>query len=415
MTSDRRSFFTNQLSMFFPNTSALLCLFLAASVSPAQTARSASLRGVVTDPSGSVVPGAAVILSSEESAQNTAQTDAHGAYQFSNLASGVYTVRVSAPGFSPFQSPGYQVLPGRAQTFDIKMNLQAQSEQVTVSANDVAKLDTDPSTNAGALVLGRTDMEALPDDPDDLSADLQALAGPAAGPDGAQFFIDGFTGGRLPPKSSIREIRVNQDPFAAQFDHPGHGRVEILTKPGTNDFHGSVLFQFGNQAMNSRDPFLRAKPPYQRRLWQGDVSGPLGKRTSFSLDFERRDIDENAIVNAFVLNSDLIPTPFTQAVVTPLTGTEGNFKIDRQLSTNHTLTARYGFARDSNANGGVGGFSLPDRAYQTKGTEQTFQLVETAVLNQHSVTETRFRYRHRLGGHPKPAIGGHFKTGQWDS
>ena len=71
--------------------------------------------------------------------------------------------------------------------------------------------------------------------------DSQALAGPAAGPNGGQIYIDGFTGGQIPPKSSIREIRVNQNPFSAEFDRIGYGRIEILTKPGSDKFSGHIL------------------------------------------------------------------------------------------------------------------------------------------------------------------------------
>ena len=74
------------------------------------------------------------------------------------------------------------------------------------------------------------DLEALSDDPDELSNELSALAGPSAGPNGGQIYIDGFTGGQLPPKSAIREIRINQNPFSAEFDKIGYGRIEILTK-----------------------------------------------------------------------------------------------------------------------------------------------------------------------------------------
>ena len=73
--------------------------------------------------------------------------------------------------------------------------------------------------------------------------DLQALAGPSAGPNGGQIYIDGFTGGQLPPKSSIREIRINQNPFSAEYDKLGYGRIEIFTKPGTDKYHGQILGQ----------------------------------------------------------------------------------------------------------------------------------------------------------------------------
>lgn len=90
-------------------------------------------------------------------------------------------------------------------------------------------------------MLKGKDLEALSDNRDDITADLLALAGPSAGPDGAQIYIDGFTGGRMPPKASIREIRINQNPFSAQFDRLGQGRIEVFTKPGTEDYHGLLV------------------------------------------------------------------------------------------------------------------------------------------------------------------------------
>ncbi|MCU1329803.1 MAG: Cna domain protein [Bryobacterales bacterium] len=358
----------------------------------AQTSN-ATLRGVVTDPSSGVVPNATVSLLRGSSQVKTAATDGTGHFQMNGLPPGPYTVRATATGFSSFELNSYEIRAGQSQLLDISLQLKAQADQVTVAADAAAVVDTEPSNNAGALVLVSADLDALPDDPDDLSADLQALAGPAAGPNGGQFFIDGFTGGRLPPKQSIREIRVNQNPFAAQFDHPGHGRVEIFTKPGSDEFHGDVLFQFSDASLNTRNPFVSVRPPYQRRQWEGEVGGALGKKTSFMADFERRDISENAFVNAVVLDDSLKPVPFSTAIVTPVTGIEGNVRLDRQLTTNHTLTARYGYARDTNDNGGVGGFSLPERAYQVASSEHTWQLLETGVLNQHTVNETRFRVR----------------------
>ena len=102
--------------------------------------------------------------------------------------------------------------------------------QVQAEANTVS---TSPESNANAVVIKGSDLNALSDDPDELQNELEALAGPAAGPNGGQIYIDGFTGGQLPPKSSIREIRINQNPFSAEYDRLGYGRIEIFTKPGT--------------------------------------------------------------------------------------------------------------------------------------------------------------------------------------
>ncbi len=190
-----------------------------------------SLQGTVTDPSASLIPSVAVTVSNQTFTR-TVRTDAAGRYQLNGLPPGTYLLKANASGFATWEQAAYPVAAGRAQRLDIALSLRTQSDQVTVAADtERATVSTDPSSNADALVLQKSDLEALPDDRDDLTADLQALAGPAAGPNGGQFFIDGYTGGRLPPKQSIREIRINQNPFAAQFDRPGQGRVEIFTKP----------------------------------------------------------------------------------------------------------------------------------------------------------------------------------------
>ncbi len=107
-------------------------------------------------------------------------------------------------------------------------------------------------------MLTGKDLDALSDDPDELSNELTALAGPAAGPSGGQIYIDGFTGGQLPPKSAIRAIIINQNPFSAQYDTPGYGRIEILTKPGTDKLHGQ-LFMNANASVFQHLQSLRAE------------------------------------------------------------------------------------------------------------------------------------------------------------
>ena len=124
-------------------------------------------------------------------------------------------------------------------------------------------MSTDPSQNATQLVLKNEDLAALPDDPDDLAQDLQALAGPSAGPGGGQIYVDGFSSGRLPPKESIREIRINQNPFSSEFDKLGYGRIEILTKPGSDKFHGTMFYTVSDGVLNSRNPFLSVTPDFR--------------------------------------------------------------------------------------------------------------------------------------------------------
>ena len=188
------------------------------------------IRGIVTDPSAAVIPHATITLSRGETTVQTTQSDGGGNFHMSGLAPGIYSVRATAAGFSNFEQASYEIRTAQGQILNISLLLKAQADQVTIAADAAAVVDTEPSNNAGALVLQKEDLDALPDDRDDLATDLQALAGPAAGPNGGEIYIDGFTGGRLPSKQSIREIRINANPFAAQFDRPGQGRIEIFTK-----------------------------------------------------------------------------------------------------------------------------------------------------------------------------------------
>ena len=114
----------------------------------------------------------------------------------------------------------------------------------------------------------------MSDNPEDLQSDLEALAGPAAGPGGGSIFIDGFSSGELPAKESIREIRINQNPFSPEFDKLGLGRIEIFTKPGTDKFHATIGYNFANQFWNSRNPYSGPKAPFSLHEFENSFSGP---------------------------------------------------------------------------------------------------------------------------------------------
>ena len=352
-----------------------------------------TIQGPVTDPAGASIPDAVVTADSGHETSRSATANLRGQYVLANLPVGAFTVRVSAKGFAPAEKAGVTVTSGAGQTLDFPLSLASAKQSVTVSDSaQSVRVEVDPSSNADALVMRGSDLDALSDDPDDLAADLAALAGPGAGPNGGQIYIDGFTGGRLPAKSSIREIRINQNPFSAQYDRIGMGRVEVFTKPGTDDFHGEIQTHDGSDLFNARNPFTPVKPTWQRIGLEGEVSGPIGKKTSFFADFEVRKWTENSFVNALTLSANLQVAPIAQAVLTPRRDTEENVKLDRQLTTNQTLTLRYTFARTAIDNQGASGFSLPSRIYNYRDGEDTVQFAETGVYGAHVVNETRARY-----------------------
>ena len=369
---------------------ALFAALLAAPGALAQSSNTGAIRGHVTDPQGGAVPGAEISVTGP--ATKAARSDGNGSYSFDGLVPGTYALTATKKGFEAYGDGAIAVTASGATVLDIRLEVAAIAETVTVDSTAPA-LSLDPNNNAGAIIIKGDDLDALPDDPDEMADALQALAGPAAGPNGGQVFIDGFTGGRMPPKSSIREIRINANPFSAEYDRLGFGRIEILTKPGTDQWRGETSYRFNDDSLNSRNPFSRNKPPYQRREWGGSLGGPLvAKKASFFIDFERRDVDDNQLINATILDpADLAIVPLAASVVTPQHRTTVSPRIDWQLSPTHTLVARYTYTTSDQTDAGVGGFSLPSRGYDTGGKQHTLQLTETAVYGK-VISETRLRY-----------------------
>src|SRR6202050_1472042 len=234
-------------------------------------ANTATLRGQVTDPSGSVVPTATVLLTTPSGDAITANTNRDGIYEIKGLAPGKYGLKVIATGFTSFEKDALDIVAGQTQKLDVKLAIETQQQQVIVTDQAAAALDVNPAANAGAIIIQGKDLEALSDDPDELQADLQALAGPSAGPTGGQIYIDGFTAGQLPPKASIREIRINQNPFSSEYDKLGYGRIEIFTKPGTDKLHGNVNIDFGDAIWDARNPYAAEKAPFLQRNFGGSI------------------------------------------------------------------------------------------------------------------------------------------------
>jgi len=377
-------------SMRGPIFAALLTVVLVAAIS-AQTTK-ASLKGQVLDPSGSVVPGAAITLQPAGGAASTVTSDSVGRFSIVGLTAGAYNITVKKQGFAIYQMQGFPV--SGDGSIDIQLSVASSTQEVTVS-DDRGHVELSPDQNASALVLKGEDLDSLSDDPDELQDDLQALAGPSAGPNGGEIYVDGFTGGALPSKASIREVRVNANPFSAEYDHIGYGRIEIFTKPGMDKLRGQVSTNFNDNAFNARNPFLgsEAKPAFQSKQFSGNLAGPLTKKISFTLDFERRDINEFGVIYATVLDSNFLPATLQSAVPAATMRQDLTPKLDIALNDKNTLTLRYQWERTSVDNSGVGSFSLADRGVNTTGGEHHFFVTETAVLGSKAVTETRLQYR----------------------
>src|ERR1039457_2664191 len=385
--------------------SAVLSVMAAPASAQAQSpaaspATTGTLRGRVTDPSGAVVANTTVAIMESGGPTHSATTNRSGNYEIGNLTPGKYTVTANAQGFAVFAQNDVDVAAGQVAQFNIALDINVKQEKVNVQEN-APQLDTNTAGNASAIVLNGKDLEALPDDPDELQSDLEALAGPSAGPNGGQIYIDGFTGGQLPPKSSIREIRINQNPFSSEYDKLGYGRIEIFTKPGTDKYHGQFSVEGNSSGMNSRNPFLHADAtqPYDSVIYMGNIGGPINKKASFFFSVQRRNIDEVAVVNTPALDPNTLQQiQLSESVPNPHTRTNIGPRIDYQVTPNNTLTARYQFYRDTQQNAGVGGSTLPEAGYDTSSTEHTVQISDSQILGAKAVNETRFQYLRENSG-----------------
>ena len=359
----------------------------------------ASIHGHIADQTGALIPGAIVtVTTADGKSVGTATADASGAYSVSGLAPGNYIVKTTFAGFADFQSQAIPVAGGQIKRVDVAMAIEVEQQNVVVT-DDTPTVSVDAGSNASSMVLKDKDLDALSDDPDELSNELTALAGPSAGPNGGQIYIDGFTGGQLPPKSAIREIRVNQNPFSAEYDRLGYGRIEILTKPGTDKLHGQVFVMGNDSATNTGSPFLPNVPPYYRIQYNASVSGALSKKASFYMSVEQRDNHDQAIYNYFPAVLDpgtglysISPTRASGAVSNPHNHINISPRLDLQLGNNDTMTLRYQWFYNSEA-GDIGSTELPSQSVTQTSKENSIQLSDSHIINDRMVNETRFEYR----------------------
>src|SRR5215213_1555367 len=391
-----------------------LILIISAALVVAQQTRG-TLRGLITDELGAVIVGVNVTLTDATGVQKKTTTNGEGAYTFVGLAPGKYSLQAFAPGFALSEAKEVDVTGGR-QSVDLTLKVTIE-EKVTVADTAVS---TEATNNANQTVIGGKDLDALPDDPAELAAALQALAGPSVGPNGGQIFIDGFTGGTLPSKDAIREIRINQNPFAAENDQPS-ARIDILTRPGTDKLRGGASMNFNDESLNSRNPFAvtsSKRTPFQIRQYEMNLSGPLVvRKASYFFNFGRIETDDNELVRATVLDDDLNIVEFGQSFLVPRRNTFFSPRIDYAINTNNTLVFRYNFNRSRTDNQGVVGFSLPERGFDVVSTNQNIQLTETAILNPTTINETRFQFSHgrneQIGDNSVPVldVSGAFSSG----
>ena len=379
-----------------PLASSALILFAGSSFGQAPAVRGV-VAGVVTDPSGATVANAAVRVSGN-GAERTLRTDAAGRFSL-EVPPGLYAVTVLSEGFEAAEERGVTIGAGGRADLSIRLVIEAQTEEVTVPSDEGGS-STGAADNQSALVFKGQKLDALSSDDATLQKQLLAMAG-SDGENPPQLLIDGFSGGRFPPKSSIREVRINQNPYSAQYDALGFGRIEVFTKPGSDKFHGFLQSSGNDASFNARNPYTGVQPAYHTVFVDGNVTGPVGKKTSFFASANYNNQQNNAVVNAVVLGGNLSPAAVSEAVPNPVLSHNYSARLDWQLTSNNTFTSRYEYNSDAAINGGVGLLTLRSEGYNSHTAMQTLQVGSTAVLNAKLISETRFQYiRTRLQQRP---------------
>ncbi|HET9531911.1 MAG TPA: TonB-dependent receptor, partial [Blastocatellia bacterium] len=357
-------------------------LALSSGLVPAQTkSGDASLRVRVLDPTGAAIVAARVKLQANGRDDLLSETNTRGDAQIVRLASGEYRIRIEAEGFEPKEQT-LALKPG-ANHIEVQMEIARLNEKVEVGQTEQEK-KTDPRGDAFTNVLTREQIDRLPDDPEEMEEALRQMAGP-----GASLRVNGFRGGKLPPKSQIREIRFRMNPFAAENHDAGFFSIDVLTKPGLDTWHGSFNFGFRDETLNARNAFAPVRGPEQARRIGLSLDGPVWRnRTSMFLSADGNDSYDSKTIVAALPDGNL-----SDIFRRPSRTLNLQARAEHALTKTHNLSAEYQRNANRQNNLGVGDFNLADRAYTSDQTEHVFRLVDSGLLTKKIINEFRLQAR----------------------
>ena len=399
-------------------------VFLTLLMTVVSFAQNSTVRGQVADELKAVIPNAEITLTGKDGKQRKAKSGGSGEFSFANIPAGEYTLMATYPSFQPVIINDLKV-PLEKSPLEITMNVAAIENIVTdISANTVG-VSTNPDENMNATVLTEEFIKSLPDNEDDLREYLNNLVGPSGASgngNGADIIVDGFSGGRLPPKESILQIRINQSPYSAEFSGAGFNRVEIITKPGNDRWRGSGGWGFRDNALNARNAFALVKPDQMTNRFNFNFGGPIiKKKMSATLFAERNMTDGSNNTYAKILTGDFFANVPIENVSTNI-----GVRADYLLNDRNTLNTNYSYRQTNSMNqefnsgggggfggfggggggfgGGFGGFGgggggggttsnlLPERGSNRTSSGHNIRIGETWIISPKMIHEARLQY-----------------------
>ena len=355
-----------------------LCVILLAASAAAQARNEATLRVAVVDPSGAVIVGAHVRVTPGDV---DVDTGARGEAVFT-LQPGRYSIHVESPGFEARDVLDARVRAGENRR-DVKLAIARLAETIQVG-RDARERGSDPRSDAFATVLGQAQIDELPDDPDEMEQMLRDLAGP-----GAVLRVNGFRGGRLPPKSQIQQIRFRRNMFAADVHEPGFITVDITTKPGLDGWRGATTAAFRGAALNARNAFAPVKGDERHQRYGFNVSGPLWKQhTSAALSIDGVDAFDTKTVVAALPGGFLADSIRKPNDTLNITG-----RIEHALTASQMIRAEVQRSRATAENLGVGDFDLPERGYTQTRTDDVLRASIAGAIGKALYNELRVQWQ----------------------
>ncbi|MGI8468094.1 MAG: carboxypeptidase regulatory-like domain-containing protein [Pyrinomonadaceae bacterium] len=382
-------------------------------ISSAQT-QNASIFVKVTNQLDEAITDAEINLIESKRTTKQTKADGQGVARFSNLTVGKYQIIVIASGFKEYKSETLVIKAGENKTVSIVLEIAPVESKVDVGGETEADADNFGTTR----ILRQETIDKLPDNPADLERVLRQIAGQSVTGEDLPITVDGFSGGKLPPEQAIQQIRINQNIFSAQYEGPYGGGVEIFTKSDIEKFSGSIGFNFANSRFNAANPYINQRLPSQTRGYNLYLSGPLiSKKASFILYANHSENDSSTAVNAVILDSVFQPNTYKRFFVDPSRLDSLQFSIKTDLTKKHKISFNYDFNSQRSIGQGVGGFSLPSRAYSNNNQDHTIQLSDTYLANENIVSQTRFQVLYStnksFGGSDEAAINvlGAFSSG----
>ncbi|HZS45234.1 MAG TPA: carboxypeptidase regulatory-like domain-containing protein [Blastocatellia bacterium] len=369
-------------------TAAVLILCFAGTIASQTAASSFTVSGIVQDQNNAAIIGAQVDLLNNNVRIKSTTTDGNGGFRFAQVPSGVLAVRIQSNGFAT-QIIDVKVGPQSPAPLRISMAIATLTQETTINATiSETQISTETSDNQNAVSMKSSELKDLPVFDQDYVGTLSRFLDPGGtGTSGISLVVDGVEANSVGVSASaIKEVKINNDPYSAEFFRPGRGRIEVTTKPGEPEFHGGFNFTFRDAHLNARDPFALVRPPEQRRIYEGIFTGPVrgNAKTTFLISIDRNEEDLQAVVNAIGPNG-----PIQENIATPARNLLVAGVITHFFSDNNSFNLRYSYQDRSQRNQGIGGITLPEAGYNTSERESDLVYTQTTIISPKLVNQFR--------------------------